>query len=92
MFHNLLHRLAQLIIGLIHRGDNVAYKAPSNSTIRYTVNGFKSTGFYRVRKRKSRGYRFQYGDTFTQLHLGRITIAWETGTIRHTWNFSGGVL
>lgn len=54
MFHNLLHRLAQLIIGLIHRGDNVAYKAPSNSTIRYTVNGFKSTGFYRVRKRKSR--------------------------------------
>ena len=60
----------------------------SNGRIRFTALGF--SGFIALRKIKSRGYGIQRQSTFTQLHLGRISIALEQNRpSRQLWNFSG---
>jgi hypothetical protein len=58
-----------------------------NGRTRYNLFG-KLKGFVAVRKRKSRGFGIQKQNTFTQLHLGRVSIAVERRS-RHTGNFAG---
>lgn len=57
-----------------------------NGRIRFNVLGVK--GFYASRKYKSRGWGIEKQRTFTQLHLGKRSIAIEKRN-RHTWNFAG---
>jgi hypothetical protein len=60
----------------------------SNGRIRFTALGF--SGFIALRKIKSRGYGVQRQSTFTQLHLGRISIALEHNRpAKQVWNFAG---
>lgn len=48
------------------------------------------TGFIAVRKKKSRGYCVEDGRTFTQVHLGKVSIGFEKSSPeRMTWNFAG---
>jgi hypothetical protein len=84
--------LVHTIIKVLTLGRSVTYKAPSNGTIRWSDGVGKVKGFYRLRKRLSRGYGIQKGDTFTQVHLGRITVAWETASIRSAGNFIGNMI
>lgn len=58
----------------------------SKGRTRFNIVGIK--GFVALRKRKSRGYGLEKQRTFTQLHLGRISIAVERRD-RHTGNFAG---
>ena len=59
----------------------------SNGRTRYNILG-KVKGFVAVRKYKSRGFGIQKQNTFTQLHLGRVSIALECRK-RSTGNFAG---
>lgn len=60
----------------------------SNGRIRFTALGF--TGFIALRKIKSRGYGVEHQSTFTQLHLGRTSIALEHNRpAKQVWNFAG---
>ena len=59
----------------------------SNGRIRFKVLGF--TGFIALRKYKSRGWGLEKQSTFTQLHLGKTSIAIEKKNGRHTHNFTG---
>lgn len=60
----------------------------SNGRIRFTALGF--SGFIALRKIKSRGYGVQRQSTFTQLHLGRTSIALEHNSpVKQVWNFAG---
>ena len=60
----------------------------SNGRIRFTALGF--SGFIALRKNKSRGYGLQRQSTFTQLHLGRTSIALEHNRpVKEVWNFAG---
>ena len=48
------------------------------------------TGFIAIRKVKSRGYCVEDGACFTQVHLGKVTIAVEKAKPeRQLWNFAG---
>ena len=58
----------------------------SNGRIRFKVLGY--TGFIALRKYKSRGWGVEKQNTFTQLHLGKTSIAVERRD-RHTHNFTG---
>lgn len=50
----------------------------------------KITGFVAIRKHKSRGYCVESGEVFTQIHLGKVTVAVENNRgKRRTWNFAG---
>jgi len=53
---------------------------------RFTILG--CTGFIAKRKYLSRGFKIEKQNTFTQLHLGRISIAIEKRA-RYTHNFAG---
>jgi len=57
-----------------------------NTRSRFYVLGF--TGFIAKRKYKSRGFGIEKQKTFTQLHLGKLSIAIEKRA-RWTWNFAG---
>jgi len=57
-----------------------------NGRIRYRILGI--TGFVAKRKRKSRGWGIERQSTFTQLHMGKLSIAVEVRS-RHTHNFVG---
>jgi hypothetical protein len=60
----------------------------SNGRSRFQLGGI--TGFIAVRKKKSRGYCVQDGRTFTQIHLGKVSIGFEKDCPeRLTWNFAG---
>lgn len=48
----------------------------------------KFNGFVAKRKHKSRGWGIEKQRTFTQLHLGKTSIAIEMRN-RHTHNFAG---
>lgn len=48
----------------------------------------KVKGFIALRKYKSRGWGIEKQRTFTQLHLGKVSIAFDTRP-RHTYNFAG---
>ena len=72
-------------------GKSVEFKKESKGTVRFTLaskRGIKMQGFYRIRKLQSRKLALQTGDTFTQLHKGKVTIALETAAVRDAWNFS----
>ena len=58
----------------------------SNGRMRYRVLGFK--GFIAKRKRKSRGWGIERQSTFTQLHMGKLSIALERGG-KPLYNFEG---
>lgn len=60
--------------------------ANMNGRRRFNVFGLK--GFVAMRKRKSRGFGVQKQKTFSQLHLGRLSIALDCRP-RHTYNFAG---
>jgi hypothetical protein len=57
-----------------------------NGRTRFNVFGAK--GFVAIRKYKSRGYGLEKQRTFTQLHLGKISLAFDRRK-RHTHNFAG---
>jgi hypothetical protein len=57
-----------------------------NGRTRFRIG--KVTGFVAKRKYKSRGWGIEKQNTFTQLHLGKTSIAVERRN-RHTWNFTG---
>lgn len=57
-----------------------------NGRRRFSILGF--TGFYAKRTQKSRGWGIQRQRTFTQIHLGKRSIAFDVRP-RHTWNFAG---
>lgn len=60
----------------------------SNGRSRFHIGNI--TGFVAVRKIKSRGYCVEDGKCFTQIHLGKVTIAVEKAKPeRQTWNFAG---
>ena len=62
-------------------------KQTSKGTTRFTVLGSKQ-GFYRLRKVKSR-WGFDRGECFTQLHLGKLTVALERKSkLRSLFQFS----
>ena len=65
----------------------IKLSAHINGRTRFTVLG-RYKGFVALRKRKSRGYGLEKQRTFTQLHLGRVSIAVERRD-RHTGNFAG---
>jgi len=65
---------------LIKLSDNI------NGRIRFNIVGVK--GFYAKRKFKSRGWGIEKQRTFTQIHLGKRSIAIEMRN-RHTGNFAG---
>ena len=48
----------------------------------------KVKGFVAMRKFKTRGWGLQKQNTFTQLHLGKLSIAVDRRP-RHTCNFAG---
>ena len=58
-----------------------------NGRKRFAI-GKKVKGFIALRKKKSRGWGLQKQNTFTQLHLGKISIAVDMRK-RHTANFAG---
>lgn len=58
-----------------------------NGRTRYNLFG-KLKGFIALRKYKSRGFTIEKQRTFTQIHLGRVSIAVERRS-RHTGNFAG---
>ena len=60
--------------------------ANMNGRRRFSVFGLK--GFVAMRKRKSRGFGVQKQKTFSQLHLGRLSIALDRRP-RLTYNFAG---
>ena len=65
----------------------IKLSAHSKGRTRFSVlNRFK--GFVAIRKRKSRGYGLEKQNTFTQLHLGKVSIALELRK-RSTGNFAG---
>lgn len=59
-----------------------------------TINGRKRfaigklKGFIALRKYKSRGWKIERQKTFTQLHLGKVSLAFDMRA-RHTANFAG---
>jgi len=56
----------------------IASTLPLNDgTKGFRFNFLGTKGFVRLRKQKSNGFTFQKGDTFSQLHLGRLTLAKE---------------
>ena len=57
-----------------------------NGRVRYSILGVK--GFVAKRKRKSRGWGIERQRTFTQLHMGKLSLAVEVRN-RHTYNFAG---
>ena len=57
-----------------------------NGRIRFKL--FNLKGFVAKRKIKSRGWGIEKQRTFTQLHLGKTSIALEMRN-RHTHNFAG---
>ena len=57
-----------------------------NGRRRFDVLGVK--GFLAVRKKKSRGFGIERQRTFTQLHLGKVSVAVDMRP-RHTYNFAG---
>lgn len=72
-------------------GKTVEFKDKSNSTVRFTLSnkhGKATQGFYRIRVKQDRSLELQTGDTFTQLHKGKVTIALETAAVRNAWNFA----
>jgi len=58
-----------------------------NGRKRFAI-GKKLKGFIALRKKKSRGFGIEKQNTFTQLHLGKISIALDMRA-RHTANFAG---
>ena len=64
----------------------IKLSANMNGRIRFKVLGVK--GFYAKRKYKSRGWGIERQRTFTQLHLGKRSVAFEVRN-RHTGNFAG---
>ena len=60
--------------------------ANMNGRRRFNVFGFK--GFVALRKAKSRGFGVERQKTFSQLHLGRVSVALDCRP-RHTYNFAG---
>ena len=64
----------------------VKFSGFSNGRNRFNILGV--TGFIAKRKYKSRGYSIQRQRTFTQLHLGKVSVGIEMRK-RHTWNFTG---
>lgn len=72
-------------------GKSVTFKDKSNSTVRFTLtnkHGKTDQGFYRIRIKQDRKLELQKGETFTQLHKGKVTVALETAAIRSAWNFA----
>ena len=61
-----------------------------NGRTRFTLKvlGKRITGFYAKRLKKSRGFGIEKQRTFTQLHLGKRSLAFEVRQ-RSTHNFSG---
>lgn len=57
-----------------------------NGRKRFVVGKLK--GFVALRKFKSRGWGIERQRTFTQIHLGKMSLAFDTRP-RHTYNFAG---
>ena len=58
-----------------------------NGRKRFAI-GKKVKGFIALRKYKSRGWKLERQKTFTQLHLGKVSLAFDMRA-RHTANFAG---
>lgn len=63
-------------------------KVSANMNGRRRFKLFNVKGFVAKRKYKSRGWGLQRQNTFTQLHLGKLSVAVERRD-RHTHNFAG---
>lgn len=57
-----------------------------NGRKRFVIGKLK--GFVALRKYKSRGWGIERQRTFTQVHLGKMSLAFDTRP-RHTYNFAG---
>jgi len=67
--------------------DSFSVAPIKNGRIRFRLG--KMTGFIAVRKHKSRGYGVEDQRCFSQLHLGKISIAVEKSSPeRQLWNFA----
>ena len=80
--------LTKLAIRTIYLGQKVTFKAESKGTVRFLVGSHGSQGFFRVRKNLSRGLARQMGDSFTQYHIGKVTIGLGSESKRSLWNFA----
>lgn len=72
-------------------GKKATFKKESKGTVRFTLtnkHGQALQGLYRVRKSQDRKLELQTGDTFTQLHYGKITVGLESAKVRQLWNFA----
>ena len=82
--------IAKALIRSHFAGKSIEFKKTSKGTVRYTVDGFRGQGFYRVRTRKTRQLELIRGKTFSVLHFGKFTFGFEHGTVRDAGNFSSG--
>ena len=65
---------------------NIKVTETMNGRKRFAIGKLK--GFIALRKKKSRGWGIEKQNTFTQLHLGKVSIAFDMRA-RHTANFAG---
>jgi hypothetical protein len=65
----------------------IKVSANMNGRRRFAI-GKSIKGFIALRKKKSRGFGIEKQNTFTQLHLGKVSVALDRRP-RHTYNFAG---
>ena len=63
----------------------LSIKPTSKQTTRFTILG--KQGFYRLRKIKTR-YGLERGDSFNQLHVGKLTVALQRRQGRKLFGFA----
>lgn len=86
------HRIARELIQSYFPKSNIEFKPESNGTTRFSVDSIKHDGFYRIRKSLNRGIASSHIDSFDQIHIGKITIAFERVQGRQLWNFACGAI
>lgn len=72
-------------------GRKVEFKSESKGTVRFSLTnktGKAKQGLYRIRKRDSRALELQTGDSFNQLHYGKVTIGLERNFGRDLFQFA----
>jgi hypothetical protein len=73
---------------LVTREEYTMLKISANMNGRRRFNVFGFKGFVALRKQKSRGWGIESQNTFTQIHLGKTSVAFDMRP-RHTYNFAG---
>ena len=86
------HRLARELVQSYFPESRIEFKPESNGTVRFSVDTFKHDGFYRIRKIRNRGIASSHINSFDQIHVGKITIAFERIQGRQLWNFACGAI